>query len=236
MKAIRRRSTTWLLVASVIGVLALLSRTSPHAGERATLVAPPAVDNPKAAGALETAVLSGGCFWGVQGVFEHVRGVRKVLSGYAGGEEASADYETVSSGTTGHAESVQVTFNPAEVSYGELLRVFFSVAHDPTQLNRQGPDSGTQYRSNIFYANAAQKRIAAAYLEQLSESRVFGSKVVTRIDPLRGFYVAEGYHQDYLIKHPSDLYIVYNDLPKIERLKELLPDYYRERPATVSGR
>lgn len=236
MKATRWKSTAWPLLALILGMGALVWRQSPHAAEAAVLVAPPALDNPKAAGALETAVLSGGCFWGVQGVFEHVRGVREVLSGYAGGGRASAEYEKVSSGTTGHAESVRITFDPAEVSYGELLRVFFSVAHDPTQLNRQGPDSGTQYRSNIFYANETQKRIAAAYIEQLNKAQAFDRAIVTRIDPLKGFYAAEGYHQDYLIRNPSSLYIQYNDLPKIEYLRQLLPEYYRERAVAVSDK
>jgi peptide-methionine (S)-S-oxide reductase len=226
-------STTWPLLALLLGLFAFAWRESPQAAEPAVLVPPPVLDNPKAAGALETAVVSGGCFWGVQGVFEHVRGVREVLSGYAGGDRAHAEYEKVSSGTTGHAESVRITFDPAEVSYGELLRVFFSVAHDPTQLNRQGPDNGTQYRSNIFYANETQKRIAAAYIEQLDKSRAFDRAIVTRIDPLKGFYAAEGYHQDYLIRNPSSLYIQYNDLPKIEQLRQLLPDYYREKPVMV---
>jgi peptide-methionine (S)-S-oxide reductase len=193
------------------------------------------LDNAKAKGAMQTAVLSGGCFWGVQGVFEHVRGVRKVLSGYAGGNRRSADYETVSSGTTGHAESVQITFDPAVVSYGELLQVFFSVAHNPTQLNRQGPDSGTQYRSNIFYADATQKRIADAYIGQLNKAQTFSSAIVTRVDELKGFYAAEDYHQDYLIHNPSDPYIAYNDLPKIENLKQLFPGYYRGQPVTVGN-
>jgi peptide-methionine (S)-S-oxide reductase len=235
MKLIRWNGKMWPSVVLLLGICALVWQQSPHAAERAVLVAPPALDNPKAAGALQTAVLSGGCFWGVQGVFEHVRGVHKVLSGYAGGNRASADYETVSSGTTGHAESVQITFDPAEISYGELLQVFFSVAHDPTQLNRQGPDTGTQYRSEIFYADVAQKRIADAYVEQLNKSRIFASSIVTRVDALKGFYAAEDYHQDYLIHNPSDLYIVYNDLPKIENLRRLFPDSYRGQPVTVAN-
>jgi peptide-methionine (S)-S-oxide reductase len=232
------KDTTWLrvawpAVALLFGIGAQLWQHS-AAAEQALLVAAPALDNPKAAGALQTAVLSGGCFWGVQGVFEHVRGVRKVLSGYAGGERATAEYETVSSGRTGHAESVQITFDPAEVSYGELLRVFFSVAHDPTQLNRQGPDSGTQYRSEIFYVDATQQKIATAYIGQLNGSHAYSSPIVTRVDPLKGFYAAEGYHQDYLVHNPMSPYIVYNDLPKIENLKRLLPAVYRGEPALVS--
>jgi peptide-methionine (S)-S-oxide reductase len=198
-------------------------------------IAPPALDDPKTAGSLQTAVLSGGCFWGVQGVFEHVRGVRKVLSGYAGGERSTAEYETVSSGRTGHAESVQITFDPAVVSYGELLQVFFSVAHDPTQLNRQGPDTGTQYRSEIFYADESQEKIAQAYVAQLEKAKVFSRAIATRIDPLKGFYPAEQYHQDYLLHNPTSPYIVYNDLPKIENFRRLFPNYYQGQPVTVGN-
>jgi peptide-methionine (S)-S-oxide reductase len=193
----------------------------------------PSVDNPKAAGPLQTAVMAGGCFWGVQGVFEHVRGVKKVLSGYAGGEKSTAQYEIVGSGRTGHAESVQIVFDPKEVSYGELLQVYFSVAHDPTELNRQGPDTGTQYRSNIFYSDESQKKIAQAYIAQLDKARIFSRPIVTRLDPLKGFYAAEDYHQDFLIKNPGHPYIVINDLPKIQNLKKVFPVYYRGQPTTV---
>jgi peptide-methionine (S)-S-oxide reductase len=168
-------------------------------------------------------------------VFEHVRGVRKVISGYAGGDKATAGYEEVSSGSTGHAESVQVSFDPAEVSYGELLRVFFSVAHDPTQLNRQGPDTGTQYRSAIFYADDSQRKIAHAYIGQLDESKAYPRALVTRVDALKGFFAAEDYHQDFLIKNPRHPYIVVNDLPKIANLKSVFPDMYQGRPVTVSA-
>src|SRR5215510_1894081 len=167
--------------------------------ERAVLAPAPKIDNPRAAAPLQTAVLAGGCFWGVEGVFEHVRGVRNVVSGYAGGDKETAYYEMVSGGRTGHAESVQVTFDPQEVSYGELLQVFFSVAHDPTQLNRQGPDTGTQYRSAIFYSDESQKKIAQAYIAQLEKAKIFNRPIATRLDPLKGFYAAEDYHQDYLI-------------------------------------
>jgi peptide-methionine (S)-S-oxide reductase len=201
-----------------------------HAAERATAVPAPAVDNALAAGPLQTAVLAGGCFWGTQGVFEHVKGVRQVLAGYAGGKAATASYETVSSGTTGHAESIRVIFDPAEVSYGQILRVFFSVAHDPTLLNRQGPDEGTQYRSEIFFADPTQQKIAQSYIAQLQQAQVFKQPVVTRVDPLQGFYPAEGYHQDYLFRNPHQPYIVYNDLPKIENLKRVFPDIYRDKP------
>jgi peptide-methionine (S)-S-oxide reductase len=173
-------------------------------------------------------VLAGGCFWGIEGVFEHVRGVRDVVSGYSGGEADTAHYEVVGSGRTGHAESVQISFDPQEISYGEILRIFFSVAHDPTQLNRQGPDSGTQYRSDIFYADDAQKDIATRYIEQLNASGVYAREIVTRVDPLRGFYPAESYHQDFIAKNPHYPYIVINDLPKIRNLKKEFPDYYQE--------
>src|SRR6266568_6868060 len=195
----------------------------------------PLVDNPKASGPLQTAVLAGGCFWGVQGVFEHMRGVMKVLSGYSGGEKATAQYEIVSSGRTGHAESVQIVFDPKEVSYGELLQVYFSVAHDPTELNRQGPDTGTQYRSDIFYADDSQKRIAQAYVAQLDKARIFRSAIVTRVGPLKGFYPAEDYHQDFLIKNPQFPYIVVNDIPKIQNLKKVFPAYYRGQAVTVKS-
>jgi peptide-methionine (S)-S-oxide reductase len=202
--------------------------------ERPAVIPAPALDNPKAAGAPQTAVLAGGCFWGIQAVFQHLNGVQQVVSGYAGGDRATADYETVSGGQTGHAESVQVTFDPSVVSYGEILRVFFSVAHDPTQLNRQGPDTGTQYRSAIFYADDEQKKVATAYIAQLGQSGQFRLPIVTRVDPLQGFYPAEGYHQDYLMKHPSDPYIVFNDQPKVRHFARLLPELYRTTPVTTT--
>jgi len=204
-----------------------------HAGEAPTVVAAPAIDNPKMSGGQQTAIFSGGCFWGVQGVFEHVKGVNKVVSGYAGGDKAHAEYDVVSSGSTGHAESVQISFDPAQVTYGELLQVFFSVAHDPTQLNRQGPDSGTQYRSAIFYVDDGQRKIAQTYISQLDKSHAFAHNIVTVVDAAKGFYPAEDYHQDFLIHNPSYPYIVYNDLPKIENLKRLFPGNYREQPVTV---
>ena len=202
--------------------------------EEGVLVPPPAVDQPLAAGELQTAVLAGGCFWGVQGVFQHVKGVAQVLAGYAGGEQATAVYEVVSTGETGHAESVQIKFDPAQISYGEILRIFFSVAHDPTELNRQGPDEGTQYRSAIFYADASQQQIAKAYIAQLDGAGTFAHPIATRLDPLKGFFPAEAYHQDFLIHNPTYPYIVFNDLPKIANLKQLFPDEYREQPVTVA--
>jgi peptide-methionine (S)-S-oxide reductase len=171
-------------------------------------------------------VLSGGCFWGIQAVFQHVKGVTSAISGYSGGAADTAQYETVSTGTTGHAESVKITYDPSQVSYGQILKVFFSVAHDPTELNRQGPDDGTQYRSVIFYANNEQKRIAQAYIDQLNRAKVFPAPIVTQIDGLKAFYPAEAYHQDYATRHPNDPYIAINDLPKVEHLRQVLPDLY----------
>jgi peptide-methionine (S)-S-oxide reductase len=178
-----------------------------------------------------TAVFSGGCFWGVDAVFKHVKGVSKVVSGYAGGAANTAQYETVSTGTTGHAESVQVTYDPSKVSYDDLLKVFFFVAHDPTELNRQGPDSGTQYRSSIFYENDAQKKMADDYIAQLDQQHAFPKPVVTKVVPLTGFYPAEDYHQNYLELHPDQPYIVYNDLPKLERFQKDLPALYEQQAA-----
>jgi peptide-methionine (S)-S-oxide reductase len=192
------------------------------------LIAGVAVAAPTKPAATQTAVLAGGCFWGVEGVFEHMRGVRSVVSGYAGGESNTASYEKIGSGRTGHAESVQITFDPKEVSYGDILRVFFSVAHDPTQLNRQGPDTGTQYRSVIFYANDAQRDLARSYIAELDKSGKFARAIVTRVDPLQAFYPAEKYHQDFIANNPRSLYVVINDLPKIRDFKRLYPEYYRE--------
>ncbi len=179
----------------------------------------------------DTAVFSGGCFWGVDAVFKHVKGVSKVVSGYAGGAADTAHYETVSTGTTGHAESVQVTYDPTKVSYDDLLKVFFFVAHDPTELNRQGPDSGTQYRSSIFYKDDAQKKMADDYIAQLDQKHAFSEPIVTKVVPLSGFYPAEDYHQNYLELHPDQPYIVYNDLPKLERFQKDLPALYQPQPA-----
>jgi len=174
----------------------------------------------------QTAVIAGGCFWGIQAVFQHVKGVTKAVSGYSGGDAKTAEYEVVSTGETGHAESVKITYDPSQITYGQLLRVFFSVAHDPTELNRQGPDSGTQYRSVIFYNNDEQKRIAEAYIAQLDKVKVFPRAIVTQVVPLKAFYPAEAYHQDYATRHPNDLYIVYNDAPKVVHLREQLPAIY----------
>ena len=192
-----------------------------------------AVPNPTSDTALvkdknqEIAVLAGGCFWGIEAVYEHVKGVMSVESGYSGGAAANAQYDKVSSGRTGHAESVKITYDPSQVTYGQLLKVFFSVAHDPTELNRQGPDVGTQYRSAIFYANEEQKRVAEAYVAQLNQAKVFNRPIVTQVVPLEAFYEAEAYHQDYLVNHPNEPYIVYNDMPKVESLKKHLPELYK---------
>jgi peptide-methionine (S)-S-oxide reductase len=172
----------------------------------------------------------------VQGVFEHVRGVKQVIAGYAGGERATAQYETVNSGSTGHAESVKITFDPAEISYGQILQIAFSVVHDPTQLNRQGPDCGTQYRSAIFYGDETQKHIAEAYIGQLDQAHAFAGPIVTRVTPLKGFYPAEDYHQDYLVHHPNQPYIAYNDLPKVENFRRTFPELYSDRPVLTSTR
>jgi peptide-methionine (S)-S-oxide reductase len=219
--------------AALLGLAAagILLWHSPLLGAEApVIIAPPAVDNPKAAGPAQSAVLAGGCFWGVQGVFEHVRGVQNVVAGYAGGERATAEYETVSSGSTGHAESVKITFDPAVISYGQILQITFSVVHDPTQLNRQGPDVGTQYRSAIFYADENQKRIAQAYISQLDRSHAFSRPIVTRVDQLKGFYAAEEYHQDYLIHNPTQPYIAIYDIPKIENFRRTFPELYSGQP------
>ena len=198
------------------------------AGNAAAVAVPgPAVDASKAASSGEqTAVVAGGCFWGIQAVFQHVKGVISATSGYSGGEAKTAEYEMVSTGETGHAESVKITYDPSQITYGELLRVFFSVAHDPTQLNRQGPDDGTQYRSVIFYGNDEQKKIAQAYIAQLDQAKVFPRPIVTQVVPLKAFYPAEAYHQNYATLHPNQPYIVFNDAPKVAHLRQEFPDLY----------
>jgi peptide-methionine (S)-S-oxide reductase len=235
----RRTIRRWTAVGAALSLalgLGVGARAVGFGGEAAVLVPPPAVDNPpvdKVSAPTQVAVLAGGCFWGVQGVYQHVRGVQQVLSGYAGGTRETADYETVSRGASRHAESVEIRFDPKEVSYGEILQIYFSVVHDPTLLDRQGPDVGPQYRSNIFYADDTQKRIALAYIAQLDRAKVFGRQIVTRVDPLGGFYPAEAYHQDFLIRNPTYPYIVVHDLPKLEHLKKMFPARYRERPITA---
>jgi peptide-methionine (S)-S-oxide reductase len=231
----RNRSFSRLsLAAAAIGALAVTAfALAPlKAAEDAVVIPPPAADVPAADG-IQTVVLAGGCFWGVQGVFQHTAGVVSAVSGYSGGSQMNAQYELVSTGTTGHAESVQVKYDPKKISYGKVLQIFFSVAHDPTQLNRQGPDSGTQYRSAIFTTSDAQKKAAEAYIAQLDAAKVYGKPIVTKVGPLQAFYPAESYHQDYLTLHPSQPYIAYNDLPKIENLKKLFAENYQEKPTLV---
>jgi peptide-methionine (S)-S-oxide reductase len=219
-----------LLIIGSVGLAMNVAR----AAEPAVVIPAPTLDAAAPAGAApQTVVLAGGCFWGVQAVFQHTNGVTSAVSGYAGGDKTTAQYETVSGGRTGHAESVAVTFDPQQISYGKILQIYFSVAHNPTELNRQGPDAGTQYRSAIFYANDEQKRIAAAYIAQLDKAHVFARPIVTQIEPLRGFYPAEDYHQDFAVLHPSYPYIVFNDLPKVDNLKRLFADVYRDVPVTV---
>lgn len=219
-----------LLIVPFVG----LSMSAARAAEPAVSIPAPTMDAPAPAGAgRQTAVLAGGCFWGVQAVFEHTKGVTAAVSGYAGGNKETAHYEMVGTGRTGHAESVAVTFDPREISYGKILQIYFSVAHNPTELNFQGPDYGTQYRSAIFYANDEQKRIAGAYIAELEKAHVFPHPIVTRLEPLHGFYPAEDYHQDFAVRHPSHPYIVFNDAPKVENLKRLFADYYRDMPVTV---
>jgi peptide-methionine (S)-S-oxide reductase len=220
-----------LLPIAAVGLA--LSQVSASSSGASVIIPPPAIDEP-VSGISETIVLAGGCFWGVQGVFQHVEGVTSAVSGYAGGTAESAHYETVSSGRTGHAEAVQVTFNPRQVSFGQILQIYFSVVHDPTELNRQGPDVGPQYRSAIFAANPSQLEIARAYLRQLSQARVFPQPIVTTADRLTGFYPAESYHQDFLTLNPHYPYIVINDLPKIADLKQLFPELYRDTPVLVT--
>jgi peptide-methionine (S)-S-oxide reductase len=201
------------------------------AGARA--IPAPALDEAPGQASSETAVFAGGCFWGVQGVFQHVTGVTNAVSGYAGGDKSTANYDAVSTGTTGHAESVQVTFDPRRISYGRLLQIYFSVAHDPTELNRQGPDEGPQYRSEVFAASAEQANVAKAYIVQLDQAHVFKGKIVTRVEAGRMFYPAEAYHQDFLTRNPTYPYIAVNDMPKIDDLKRLFSDLYRATPVLV---
>jgi peptide-methionine (S)-S-oxide reductase len=231
--ALRASRGVWigLLVLVAVGTF----WNTPGRGESAVVLPAPALDNPKTAGAMQTAVLAGGCFWGVQGVYQYTKGVKKVLSGYSGGDRSTAEYEKVGTGRTGHAESVEIVFDPKVVSYGDILRIYFSVAHDPTQLDRQGPDVGTQYRSAIFYADAQQKKIAEAYIAQLDKAHVFRKPIVTRVDALKAFYLAEAYHQDFMILNPGYPYIVINDLPKVANLKRLFPEQYRDKPVMTTA-
>jgi peptide-methionine (S)-S-oxide reductase len=232
--AARRRVLPVLLSVSILLGAAEMLRPALSLAEEARAIPAPALDEPAGSATSEVAVLAGGCFWGVQGVFQHVDGVTNAVSGYAGGDKATAEYERVSSGTTGHAESVRISFDPRKVTYGRILQIYFSVAHDPTQLNRQGPDTGTQYRSAIFPTSPEQAAVAKAYIAQLDQAHAFDAAIVTRIEPDRAFYPAENYHQDFLTLHPTYPYIVFNDLPKVAELKRLFPDLYRTEPVLVS--
>lgn len=223
------------LCAAAIGALAVAAfAVAPSlAAEDAVVIPPPAASVPETG--IKTAVLAGGCFWGVQGVFQHTAGIVSAVSGYSGGSKANADYEKVSTGTTGHAESVEIKYDPQKISYGKILQIFFSVVHDPTQLNRQGPDSGTQYRSAIFTTSDEQKKVADAYIAQLNAAKVYKKPIVTKVGALEAFYPAEGYHQDYLTLHPNQPYIAYNDIPKVENLKKIFAENYIEKPTLVSS-
>jgi len=227
-KAIRVFSRVSVVAAALLLLaFAIPLNVRPSAAEEAHEIPAPLIDEAAGAASSETTVLAGGCFWGVQGVYQHGVGVTSAVSGYAGGEKETAQYYTVGRGTTGHAESVRITFDPRKISYGRILQVYFSVAHDPTELNRQGPDTGAQYRSAIFPANVEQARIAEAYIAQLNKARVFDGAIVTKIEPNKAFYPAEAYHQDFLVQHPTHPYIVVNDLPKVAELKRLFPEIYR---------
>jgi len=229
------KATRYFLTS--VGVACLLAIglhfSGAGAAEPAVVIPTPAVDEPASGRHTETAVFAGGCFWGVQGVFQHVKGVTNAVSGYSGGKKDTAEYETVSGGNTGHAESVQVTFDPTQVSYGKLLQVYFSVAHNPTELNYQGPDHGTQYRSALFPLDDAQRKVATAYIAQLSAAKVFPRPIVTHVEDYKGFFPAEGYHQNFLTLNPDYPYIVYNDLPKVADLKKVFPAQYADKPVLV---
>ena len=221
------------LALSAAGMLALGCFAVPaRAAEEAFIIPPPAADIAPTDG-LKTFVLAGGCFWGVQGVYQHTKGVTNAVSGYAGGKASTANYEATTRGNTGHAEAVQITYNPKEVSLGKLLQIYFSVVHDPTQFNRQGPDTGTQYRSTVFTSDPAERKLVQDYIAQLSAAKAYKKSIATTLEPLQGFYPAEDYHQDYLTLHPNQPYIVFNDLPKIENLKKIFAENYREKPALV---
>jgi peptide-methionine (S)-S-oxide reductase len=223
------------LCAAAIGALAITAFVAaPLLAAEDAVVIPAPVADVQAPQGVQTVVLAGGCFWGVQGVFQHTAGVVNAVSGYAGGNKSTADYSMVSTGTTGHAESVQIKYDPKQISYGKILQIFFSVAHDPTQLNRQGPDSGTQYRSAIFTTSDEQKKVADAYIAQLNAAKVYKKPIVTKVGTLEGFFPAEAYHQDYLTLHPNQPYIAYNDIPKVENLKKIFAQNYIEKPTLVS--
>lgn len=227
------------LCAALATAGGLLISSATPAAERAFIIPPPAAAqaaSPAATATQEKAVIAGGCFWGVQAVFQHVKGVSNAVSGYAGGQAGTANYNAVGSGRTGHAEAVEITYDPRQISYGQLLQIYFSVAHDPTQLNRQGPDHGTQYRSAVFPANDSQRKVAEAYIAQLNKTGVYPKALATTIEPLQAFYPAEDYHQDYLVRNPNSLYIVINDVPKVENLAKTFPDWWRDKPVLVGAK
>jgi len=232
----RSQFSRFSLGAAALGALAIaaFAVVPSRAAEEAVIIPAPAMDA-QPSGGIQTAVIAGGCFWGVQGVFQHTAGVVNAVSGYAGGNKSTADYTLVSTGSTGHAESVEIRYDPKKISYGKILQIFFSVAHDPTQLNRQGPDTGTQYRSAIFTTNDEQKKVAEAYIAQLNAAKVYKNPIVTKVGPLEAFFAAEAYHQDYLTLHPSQPYIAYNDIPKVENLKKIFAENYIEKPTLVSS-
>ena len=228
-----------LFALALLGGAAACKVLPAFATEEAVVIPPPLDDIGTASGGAATsqiAVLAGGCFWGVQGVFQHLKGVTRAVSGYAGGDAATAKYDAIGTGRTGHAEAVRISFDPLQISFGQLLQVYFSVAHNPTELNRQGPDSGTQYRSTVFAQNPEQARIAKAYIAQLDQARVFGKRIATTIEMQRPFHEAEAYHQDYMTLHPRQPYIVINDLPKVANLKRVFPDRYRATPVLVGAK
>ena len=225
----RIATSTFVMIVGVVVLAKIATWNRANAAENTPPLPNPALDAPLATkSGKQTAVVAGGCFWGIQAVYEHTKGVISATSGYSGGTVETAQYETVSSGKTDHAESVKIVYDPSQITYGQILMIFFSVAHNPTELNKQGPDWGTQYRSSVFYANPEQKKIAEAYIEQLNAAKVYSGKIMTQVVPLKGFYPAEGYHQDYLKHHPDNPYIVINDLPKIQNLKKDFPELYRE--------
>ena len=233
--AMNNKFSQLAMTVGVVGVIAWSFLGGSAAAEKAVRLPPPAVDTPATApAARETAVFAGGCFWGVQGIFQRVKGVNNAVSGYAGGEAKTARYDRVGSGQTGHAESVRITYDPQQVSYGKLLQIYFSVAHDPTELNRQGPDTGPQYRSTVFAENIEQARVARDYIVQLNQAKTFGKPLATTIETSKPFYAAEAYHQDFLTLHPDHGYIVINDLPKVEDLKKLFPESYKAVPSLVN--
>jgi len=229
-----RRIVPALAIGTLLVLVAVRLGILPSSAETVRVVPAPAVDLSAGPATTETAVLAGGCFWGVQGVFQHVEGVTSAVSGYAGGAKETADYGKVGSGRTGHAEAVRIAYDPRKITFGRLLQIYFSVAHDPTELNRQGPDVGPQYRSTIFPASDEQARVAKAYIDQLDQARAFNAKIVTTIEPGRTFYPAEAYHQDYLTLHPNQPYIVIHDLPKVAALKRLFAQSYRAEPVLVA--